>query len=96
MTNEEVIKYLIAPIATTTEPSNEYFKQKEAYELAIKALKERPRREWKQIPLKTLDGDDIVAYESSCCRVVADKKYQHCPKCNEKMEDQNEKIHMDL
>ena len=38
MTNEEAIKYLIAPIATSTEPSAEYLKQKEAYDLAIKAL----------------------------------------------------------
>lgn len=37
---EEAIKYLIAPTATSTEPSAEYLKQKEAYELAIKALKE--------------------------------------------------------
>ena len=39
MTNEEAIKYLITPIATSTEPSAEYLKQKEAYDLAIKALK---------------------------------------------------------
>jgi hypothetical protein len=38
MTNEEAIKYLIAPIATSTDPSAEYLKQKEAYDLAIKAL----------------------------------------------------------
>ena len=38
MTNEEAIKYLIAPTATSTEPSAEYLKQKEAYDLAIKAL----------------------------------------------------------
>ena len=42
MTNEEAIEYLIAPIATSTEPSDEYLKQKEAYELAIEALK-RPK-----------------------------------------------------
>ena len=38
MTNKEAIKYLIAPIATNTNPSAEYLKQKEAYELAIRAL----------------------------------------------------------
>ena len=41
MTPEEAIKYLIAPIATSTEPSAEYLKQKEAYDLAIEALKMR-------------------------------------------------------
>lgn len=40
MTNKEAIKYLIAPTATSTKPSTEYLKQKEAYELAIKALEE--------------------------------------------------------
>lgn len=40
MTNKEAIKYLIAPTATSTSPSESYLKQKEAYELAIKALKE--------------------------------------------------------
>ncbi len=38
ITPKEAIKYLIPPIATSTEPSDEYLKQKEAYELAIKAL----------------------------------------------------------
>lgn len=38
MTNEEAIKYLIRPFATSTNSYNEYLKQKEAYDLAIKAL----------------------------------------------------------
>ena len=38
MTNKEAIKYLIVPTATSTKSSTEYLKQKEAYELAIKAL----------------------------------------------------------
>lgn len=38
MTNQEAIKYLIVPTATSTKPSAEYLKQKEAYDLAIKAL----------------------------------------------------------
>ena len=53
MTNKEAIKYLIAPTATSTEPSAEYLKQKEAYDLAIKALEERPQDEgltpWEQV-----------------------------------------------
>ena len=39
MKNKEAIKYLIAPVATSSRPSAEYLRQKEAYELAIKALK---------------------------------------------------------
>ena len=38
MTTKEAIKYLIAPTATSTKPSAEYLKQKEAYEFAIRAL----------------------------------------------------------
>ena len=38
MTNEEAIKYLIQPVATSTEPSDEYLKQKEAYDRAVQAL----------------------------------------------------------
>ena len=46
MTNEETIKYLIPPVSTSTIPHNECLKEKEAYELAIKALKERSQGEW--------------------------------------------------
>ena len=46
MTNKEAIKYLIVPTATSTKSSTEYLKQKEAYELAIKALEEKPQGEW--------------------------------------------------
>ena len=45
MRNKEAIKYLIKPVATSTKPSAEYLKQKEAYELAIKALKDVERLE---------------------------------------------------
>lgn len=54
MDNKEAIKYLIAPIATSTKSYNEYLKQKEAYELAIKALEERPQgKEWLLIKYDT-------------------------------------------
>lgn len=47
MTNEEAVKYLIAPTATSTKPSIEYLKQKEAYDLAIKALEEPKQGKFK-------------------------------------------------
>lgn len=61
MTNKEAIKYLILPIATSTEPSAEYLKQKEAYELAIKALEERPQGAW------VFDGCDDVTCKCMFC-----------------------------
>ena len=45
MTRDEAIKYLIKPVATSTEPSEEYKKQKDAYNMAIEALKEQPEQD---------------------------------------------------
>ena len=45
MKNKEAIKYLIAPVATSSRPSAEYLRQKEAYDLAVKALKDIERLE---------------------------------------------------
>lgn len=47
---------------------------------------EKPLYKWRPLSLKTLNGDDIVAYESSCCKAIADKKYQCCPNCGVKMD----------
>lgn len=47
MTNQEAIKYLIRPFATSTRSYNEYLKQKEAYDLAIKVLEDKPQGEEK-------------------------------------------------
>lgn len=58
-----------------------------ALDIAIEVLEERLQGKWQLLSLKTLDGDDIIAYECPCCRVVADKKYKHCPKCGTKMEE---------
>ncbi len=38
MTEQEAIKYLIMPAATSTDPGEEYMKQREAYEMAKDAL----------------------------------------------------------
>ena len=67
MTNKDAIKYLIAPIATSTEPSAEYLKQKEAYELAIKALEERPQ-------------GDLTEAEKTICKIYLEDldKFHTC------------------
>ena len=49
ISDEEAIKYLIKPFATSTRSYNEYLKQREAYELAIIALKERNMKNEKSI-----------------------------------------------
>jgi len=85
--NEEAIKWLKAIKDKYIHGGDEDFdeRRKEALDIAIKALEEKPHNKWQPLLLKTLNGDDIVAYESSCCKVVVDKKYQHCPKCLAKM-----------
>lgn len=87
MTNKDALEILTHNWTKLVNPDCTDKELGQAQDLAIKALEERPTGEWIPIPLKTLNGDDIVAYESSCCRAIADKKYQHCPKCNEKMEE---------
>lgn len=66
MTNKEAIKYLIVPTATSTKPSVEYLKQKEAYDLAVKALQnERPKGEWKETGYET--GALGITYRQTQC-----------------------------
>lgn len=79
MTYEEAIKYLIAPISTSTEPSTEYLKQKEAYDLAIKTLAERPQGEWIKI------GDIGLAYTCNKCGEVNVIPTNFCPNCGADM-----------
>ena len=62
MTYKDAIKYLIPPVTTSTEPSAEYLKQKEAYDLAIKALEERPQ-------------GDLISREALLKRVDEERKY---------------------
>ena len=80
MDNKEAIKYLIPPIATSTEPSAEYLKQKEAYDLAIKAL-ERPKGEW-------IRQDDKWIQCSNCkdgLYGISITGFEYCPFCGADM-----------
>ena len=89
ITNKEAIKYLIRPIATSTGSCNEYLKQKEAYDLAIKALeersKERPQAEWLYF-----EGVSTSGYLecSKCGETDFHKKYSNfCPNCGKYMKN---------
>ena len=91
MTNKEAIKYLIAPITTSTEPSAEYLKQKEAYDLAIKALEERPKGEWVVVIDYSDEYEKRWHYECSECRNTpyygGDIDTLHfCPNCGAEMQ----------
>lgn len=61
MTNKEAIKYLIRPFATSTKSYNEYLKQKEAYDLAIKVLEDVDRLEEHKFSI----GDVVTTCSSS-------------------------------
>ena len=73
MTNKEAIKYLIPPVATSTISSKEYLKQKEAYELAIKALNKD-----KCSTCKHYDADygDTCLNPSGTCKVFEYDGYE--------------------
>ena len=71
MTNDEAIKYLISPTATSTEPSAEYLKQKEAYDLAIKALEEKTQGEWIHI------GSDEWCCSECGCVITTEGSWEH-------------------
>lgn len=83
MTNEEAIKYLIQPFATSTKLYNEYLKQKEAYELAIKALEERPTGKW--IVYKDNYGNDKPV--CSCCHKEQVGYANYCSYCGRRMRE---------
>jgi hypothetical protein len=82
MTNKEAIAYLITPIATSTEPSAEYLKQKEAYDLAIKALEERSQSQWIPITYRPLTVEERIAfaehYGVEHCDTLEEKAFD-CP-----------------
>lgn len=77
MTREEAIKYLIQPTATTTEPSAEYQKQREAYQMAIEALKQPERKKGKWLPYLT----EGLIVKCSVCGSRYDQPWRYCPNC---------------
>ena len=63
MTNKEAINYLIPPKATSTEPSAEYQKQREAYEIAVDALRKTQWIPFKSRPLTEEEKADYPDWE---------------------------------
>lgn len=90
MTTKEAIKYLIAPFATSTKSYNEYLKQKEAYDLAIKVLKQRPQGEW----MITGETDEFygLVYKCTHCgkEVLACGCHNFCTWCGADMRGDKE------
>lgn len=97
MTPEEAIKYLIPPIATSTIQSEQYLKQKEAYELAIKAL------EGMAMPVCTIKVKTVREkakwieysnghYYCSKCDNLRDVHPYYCEECGAEMFDENGNI----
>jgi len=84
MNNKEAIKYLIAPTATSTQPGTEYLKQKEAYDLAIKAL-ERPQGEWEVKIISTFPQYQLNEYKCPFCKHVEDHRSNYCSECGADM-----------
>ncbi|MBR2570001.1 MAG: hypothetical protein IKE34_12555 [Paenibacillus sp.] len=89
MTRDEAIKYLIKPVSTSTEPSEEYRKQKEAYNMAIEALEKKKIGSWLWDDFKlscsacgevALMGDFVGAYYAS----------NYCPSCGARMDEDDD------
>lgn len=87
MTNKEAVKYLIAPIVTSTRPSAEYAeysKQKEAYELAIKSLEERSQGKWIIKPKENSQSAILICNKCGhFIQITSDKNF--CPNCGADM-----------
>lgn len=83
MTSKEAVKYLIAPIATSTKPSAEYLKQKEAYELAIKVLEERPQGDWGKWIIAEIQCPNCFEYFDTDC--YSKGELNKCPNCGADM-----------
>jgi len=91
MTREEAIKYLIKPVATSTEIGEEKQKEFKAYNMAIEALSaEAEQGEW----IKTADGNGWnewwVFKCPFCGATIEDKQYRSweynfCPNCGARM-----------
>lgn len=86
MTKKEAIKYLIAPVASATEPSAEYMKQAEAYLMAVMELKGGRRGRWieKKGVLHPAETDGVCSH----CGYVTSfyNFYNFCPNCGAEME----------
>ena len=83
MTNKEAIKYLIVPIATSTVPSTEYLKMKEAYDLAIKALEERPTGNW-------IWNKEWSDWECPHCGHAVENRKNFCAYCGADLRGENQ------
>ena len=69
MTNEEAIKYLIAPIVNSTDIGKEKQKEIDAYNMAIKALKRQKDISIKceECPYGEIEVRNICNYDGDGC-----------------------------
>ena len=81
MSNEEAVKYLIRPFASSTKPYNEYLKQKEAYDLAIKILEKRGT--W-------VKNDEWSDWECPYCGHAFENRMNFCGYCGADMRGKEE------
>lgn len=84
-TREEAIKYLIKPVATSTEIGEEKQKEFEAYNMAIEALSaDRPMGEWIFNPK---DAIELMFTKPKCseCGFESSDGGNYCPNCGARM-----------
>lgn len=83
MTRQEAIKYLIKPIATSTEIGEEKQKEFEAYNMAIETLSKERTGEWIE---NAPEGQDIdPPYICSICGYAEATRTPFCEQCGCRM-----------
>lgn len=92
MTRKEAIKWLIRPVATSTEIGEVKQKEFEAYNMAIEALKaDGVQGEWIDIEIHCNPYPPLFCVECSRCGYRVDREtflentFSYCPSCGARM-----------
>ena len=86
MTRKEAIKWLIRPVATSTEIGEVKQKEFEAYNMAIEALSaDAVQGEWQKVEEQPYFRKHYDTVCCSVCRKKGNRKWNFCPNCGARM-----------
>lgn len=87
MTKEEAILVLQNDAYVLYEDDSPYDRQ--AYDMAIKALKEQKHGEWKTVSVECFGGGTMTEYECSLCKERQIIMSNYCPNCGARMDSES-------
>lgn len=90
MTNKEAIQILRSIRVYDIYPKSASEETKQALDMAIKALEERPTGKWIEHDFKTCGGLGDWDYKCSNCEKVYCGKFNYCPNCGSRMKGAEE------